>query len=78
MFMTEDTPHVSKEEINLLFDAVSHEKKILEAEIFRQFYQKIAEEKLSAFLKDVRTCPPEVIVYCQELLAPKPDEDRVA
>jgi hypothetical protein len=60
-----------REEVNLLFDAVVHEKGVWERSIFEGCYRALAEKTLSAFLKDVTTCPPEVIAYCQELLAPK-------
>jgi hypothetical protein len=60
-----------REEVNLLFDAVVHEKGLWERSIFEGCYRVLAEKTFSAFLKDVTTCPPEVIAYCQELLAPK-------
>ncbi len=41
--------------------------------IFQQVFGNTPEAlaALRTFLKDVRTCPPEVITFCQELLAPK-------
>ena len=35
-------------------------------------------QTLGAFLKDVTTCPPGVIVFCQQLLAPKTQPARAA
>jgi hypothetical protein len=66
--------HTKRNEINLLFDAMSHEKGMREHEIIAGFYAKQAAAALSEFLKDVTTCPPAIIEYCQELLAPKPVE----
>lgn len=57
-------------EINNLFDAVGHEKGMREAEIFRQCYEQAAHKALSQFLRDVTMCPPEVLRFCQHLLAP--------
>jgi len=59
--------------INQLFEAVAHEKNIRDDELFRQYYEKVAHESLSRFLKDVTSCPPEILAYCQSLLAPKPE-----
>lgn len=41
--------------------------------IFQQVLGDTPEslKALGAFLKDVRTCPPAVITFCQKLLAPK-------
>jgi len=41
--------------------------------IFQQVLGDTPESRLAlnAFLKDVTTCPPEVIAFCQEILAPK-------
>lgn len=60
-------------EINALFDAVRHEVKMAEVEVFRRVYgdDERTLPVLRRFLHDVTTCPPEVIAYCQQLLAPK-------
>jgi hypothetical protein len=59
-------------EINLLFDALAHEKNMREKEIFDLYFAQKSAATLSAFLRDVKTCPDEIIAFCQEILAPKP------
>jgi hypothetical protein len=63
-----------RERVNFLFDAVANEKGLRERSIFEGCYRALAEKALLVFLKDVTTCPPEVIAHCQDLLAPKPHE----
>ncbi len=70
--MSEDAKMTEKRrEINLLFDAVAHEKGVREWEVFRRYYEEQAQKTLSQFLKDIATCPPEIVAYCQHLLAPQ-------
>ncbi len=70
---------VSAEEINRLFQLVNgrlnHPIELGRRErwIFEQVLGEsdATFETLWMFLKDVTTCPPEVIAYCQKYLAPK-------
>lgn len=58
-------------QINALFDAVTHECGLRERAIFEGAYPtnpKRAHKKMFMFLKDVRSCPPKVIGYAQQLL----------
>ena len=70
---------MSAAEINALFDAVEHRlnptntEGLRERWIFERVFGQSQEtlRRMFAFTKDVTTCPPEVITFCQELLAPK-------
>lgn len=64
-------------EINRLIDAViaqrelRSEKRFKERQIFiAALGESRAEDALYEFLKNVSTCPPEVIHWCQNELAP--------
>ena len=60
--------------VNQLLDAVSHEKGLREVKIINLYFDKKAKRMLSNLLKDVASVPDDFIIFCQELLAPKPHE----
>ena len=64
---------VRRKQVNALFNAMAHEKKLREWAIFRMCYgnEDKADAALLPFLKEVALCPAVVISYCQQALAPK-------
>lgn len=74
-----ETSTLNAGQINALFDAVDNQVngkvdvRHRERWIFEQVYGETSEalERMWTFMKNVTTCPPEVIAFCQKILAPK-------
>jgi hypothetical protein len=60
--------------VNQLLDAVSHEKGLRVVTIINLYFDQEAQRMLSNLLKDVASVPDDFIIFCQELLSPKPHE----
>ena len=79
MLQNKEVLKMSANQINALFDAVEYRLNPTNTEGFRErwiFEQVFGESpetlrRMFVFTKDVTTCPPEVIVFCQQSLAPK-------
>ena len=60
--------------VNQLLDAVSYEKGLSEVKIINLYFDQEAQRMLSNLLKDVASVPDDFIIFCQDLLSPKPHE----
>jgi Transposase domain (DUF772) len=60
--------------VNQLLDAVSHEKGLRVVKIINLYFDQEAQRMLSNLLKDVASVPDDFIIFCQDLLSPKPHE----
>lgn len=61
-------------EVNALFDALSFEVGIDSLQVFRKAGH--ADEEHRMFLSNVASCPEDVLVLAQHILAPDSDERR--